>query len=556
MKFALEIKRDRKSVKNKAESTSWAPQWLSRMRKRKKTAYEKDQLSAWAETHNPLRNLSIERANRIYDSARMGAYAELQWLYQEIEAVDSTLFTCVERRSSALTETDYTIKAVDADKARGYDQSLAEDQQGFLKLAFADAENGNLNEAIEHLGLGFFRGFAHVKPLYSNGHTTLEGFDLLDNWNFCRDIHTGSWYWNPQATMTIGSQNLEQIPRGELVSLTRNRHVDYPALNIFIRTALGEKKYGQFIERYGVPPVIITMPPDIDKNTEDAYLTAAEMVAAGGSGALPNGSVANYATDARGTNPFESFFQHQQEQIVLMATGGILTSLSSPTGIGSGASDAHSETWRTVIRRDCKLITTPINRVVVDALLEAAFPGKPKLAYFDFADPSPSASQVFDNAVKAKGAGYRVKQNDLEEKTGYTLEPDPHAAAPGMAGFGQNQQFGGYNANAIANKLPKVAGSVIASHCNSHGDKISNKGDAQNPEASERLSEPILSISQNPINEALRVIAAGGTQAEAMAAYDAAAAAVLTPEKIAEGADEIATILEQAVQEEQDKKHE
>ena len=516
--------------------------WLKRNRN-KRADYKKSSESAWAETFNPLRNLTIDRAARIYDNARMGAYAEVQWLYQEIEGAYPTLFTCVERRSSALMETEYCIKITDAEKARGFDQALADDQQAFLKLAYADAENGNLNETIEHLGLGFFRGYAHAKPLYNNNNTTLEGFDILDNWNFCQDRHTSDWYWNPSAQANIAG-NLQRIPTGELVSVTRSRHVDYPALSIFIRAALGERKWGIFLERYGVPPVIITMPPDIDKDKEDAYLRAAENVAAGGSGALPYGSIASYATEARGTNPFTEYLTHQEERIVLMSTGGILTSLSSPTGIGQGASNAHTETWRTVIRRDCKVITTPINRGPTATLLAAAFPGHPHLAYFDFSEPKPKPSEVFENAAKAKTAGYLVKKENLEELTGYELELDTSA---------QNQPYFSSTA-ALAPGIPQppalnkrqASESVIASHCNSHGAKISNVGEAENAEPADTLKTAFLSVSQTAVKAATEIIEAGGSIDAAMAAYDKAAADILTPAKIAEGAEEISKVLEAA----------
>ena len=74
----------------------------------------------------------------------------------------------------------------------------------------------------------------------------------------------------------------EPIPPGELCSLTRTRHVDYPAMAICLRMALGESKWGQFLERYGIPPVIIIMPPDIDPNLDSVYREAAEKVADGG----------------------------------------------------------------------------------------------------------------------------------------------------------------------------------------------------------------------------------------------------------------------------------
>lgn len=388
--------------------------------------FEKSESAAWAETLNPLRGLTIDHAARIYDYARIGAYADLQWLYNEIEGADPTVFTCAERRSTALLETDTTIRKVDAEKARGFDENLADDQAAFLKLAFADAERGNLNETLEHLGLAFFRGFSHARPLYSQGMRSLEGFDTLDGWNFCRDIHSGAWWWNPDAA-SVPSNNCKEIPAGEMVTVVRTRHVDYPSLAIYIRRALGDKKYGIFLDRYGVPPVIIIMPPDTDKGNEPTYRDAAEKVARGGSGTVPHGSTVNYSTEARGTNPFSEFLRRQEELVVRMATGGLLTTLSSPTGIGGGASDAHEATWRTIIRRDCKLITTPINRVAVSDLLNANFPGRPHLAYFDFADPQPTAKEVFDTAQAAKSAGYRVAQAELEEKSGYTLVliPDP-----------------------------------------------------------------------------------------------------------------------------------
>lgn len=532
--------------------------------------YAKSEAAAWAETVNPLRGLSIDRAARIYDSARTGAYAELQWLYNEIEEADPILLTCVERRSTALLETEWTVRAADPGKARGYDQALADDQAAFLTLAFADAERGNLNEAIEHLALGFFRGFAHARPVYAEGMGSLDGFDLLDNWNFCRDIHDGTWWWNPDAS-PVPASNCKPVPRGELVSVVRSRHVDYPALEIAIRRALGDKKYGVFLERYGVPPVIIVMPPDIDKAEEPVYQAAAETVARGGSGTVPAGSAVNYATDARGVNPFETFLRRQQELVVLMATGGILTSLSSPTGIGGGATDAHEKTWRTIVRRDCKLMATPMNRVVCAALLDAAFPGRPHLAYFDFADPQPTADEVFGTAGKAVAAGYRVRQADLEEKSGYTLEAVVRTGntvfdAPGP---GDGKPETGAGGRATERPAPEAQNSTLDTKPGD--DPAANKAD---PLANERkpLAKPLQDLPpvsvapggeramegilealaadlEKPVAAALEAIEAGATPEEALDAYDAAAAAALDAEAVAARAEPLAAAMLEAARE-------
>jgi phage gp29-like protein len=399
--------------------------WFNKTAEKKNgELYEKDSVASWLELQNPLKGLTVTKTVQIFDYARAGSYADLQWLYREIENADPILLTVSERRASSLLSRDWDVKSYESSKVRGFDEKLADDQKAFLKLAYAQSERGNLTDAMEHLATAFFRGYAHARPLFSADMQGIDGFDILDNWNFCRDMQTGSWYWNPSAQSTPDIKEVKQIPAGELVSVVRTKHVDYPAMEIYIRRALGDRKYGIFLERYGIPPVIIIMPQDGDKSRETEYRDAAEMVAKGGSGALPFGSEVNYATEARGADPFNAFLARQEKLIVLMATGGTLGSLASPTGIGGGASDVQDKAFMDIIMRDCSILASSLNRTCTRSLLDAAFPGKPHLAYFDFADRKPTASQVFEDAGKAKSAGYTVAQSDLEERTGYTLERD------------------------------------------------------------------------------------------------------------------------------------
>lgn len=379
--------------------------------------------NAFLESYNPLRGLTIRRAQMIFDAARRGNDVRLQWIYENIEQSDPTLMICAERRASALVDLDWTIRPKAAARARGFDQALADEQAAFLEQAYGQAEERNLFPAIERLASAFFRGHAHVRPLWCADGQGLEGFELLNAWNLCRDLVTGLWHWNPAASETLDFGSLEPVPEGEIVTLVRSRHIDYPAMPIFLRNALGEKAWGRFLERYGIPPVIITMPPDMDPARVSDYCAAATQVADGGSGALPAGSLVSYAHEARGTDPFTAFLDHQQRLIVLMATGGMLTSLTGATGIGQGATDAHEETWRTIVRRDAAAVATALNRTVTDTLLDRAFPGRPHLAAFDFeTEPAPGPAEVFDLASKAVQAGYRVTQAELQERTGYALE--------------------------------------------------------------------------------------------------------------------------------------
>lgn len=371
----------------------------------------------------------------IFDAARRGNDVRLQWIYENIEQADPTLMVCAERRAAALADLDWTIRPKAAGRARGFDEALAREQCALLKHAYGDAEEVNLLPALEHLAKAFFRGHAHARPLWSPDGLTLRGFETFNAWNLCRDLETGRWHWNPAASETLDFAALEPVPPGELVTLVRTRHIDYPALAIYLRNGLGEREWGRFLERYGIPPVLITMPQDIDPAQVDAFCARAVEMSDGGSGALPFGSVVTYAQEARGVNPFREFLDHQQQLVVLMATGGMLTSLTGATGIGQGATQAHEETWRAIVRRDAAAIATALNRTVTDALLDRAFPGRPHLAAFDFQTrPEPGPAELFDLAAKAVQAGYRVAQDELEERTGFRLEPNGQGSGEGFGG--------------------------------------------------------------------------------------------------------------------------
>ncbi|MBR5591976.1 MAG: DUF935 family protein [Kiritimatiellae bacterium] len=390
--------------------------------KRKQSALSKTE-RAWFEGFNPLRGLTHQQALNVFDMARRGCDVRLQWIYQNIEEADPTLMVCAERRGSALVDLDWTIRKRPAGRVIGYDEGLAAEQAKLLEQAYGQAEDVNLFPAIEHLSSGFFRGHAHLQPHYTADGLGLKGFDCLNAWNLSRDVTSGRWYWNPEAKEVMDvARECEVIPPGEVVHLVRPRHIDYPAMMIYLRSALGEKLWGQLLERYGIPPVIVVMPDTVDPNQVEQFAQSAQGIYEGSVGALPYGSSVHYASEARGVNPFKEFLQHQQELIVLMATGGMLTSLTGATGIGQGASDAHEKTWRTIVRRDAGLIATVLNRTVTDALLDRAFPGKPHLARFDFETrAAPTPAEIFDCAGKAVVAGYKVEKAELEERTGYRL---------------------------------------------------------------------------------------------------------------------------------------
>ena len=270
------------------------------------------------------------------------------------------------------------------------------------------------------MDLAFFRGFSHVQPIWDG--TKVQHVNLLDSWNFLRNDE-GQWLWNPACHETTGG--LEPIgPDARLVSLVRKRAIDYPAIIIYIRHALGDRDWGRFIERYAIPPVHFEMAAGATDKDKPLYQEAGDAAHNGQNTIRPNGSHIDFAAEARGADPFTPFIEHQDKYIVLLATGGTLTSLAQ-ADTGSLAGGAQMEVWREIVARDGVKIAEELNRSLFRRYLELEFPGRPMAARFELSNEAkPTADEIADLAGKLKTAGYTVDQAELEEAVGLKLSQD------------------------------------------------------------------------------------------------------------------------------------
>lgn len=394
---------------------------MNLLEKKRRTAAD-----AWIDSCDPLNGLSIAQAKAVYNAARRNGSPLLQKIYSEIESADPVLMTCVERRQSALAGLGWRTVA-DASAA---DAGLAEEQRRALE-EFADGI-ANLDEAIEHLDLAFFRGHSVVQPIWEGG--AVRTVSLLESWNFLRDAD-GRLLWNPECSYDPAA--CEEIPPSAMcVALLRRRAIDWPALSVYIRKHVGERDWGRFLERYGLPPVDAVM----GANTTDAqrgdYVQAADDARDGRSVVWPAGTTVSRAEGARGQDPFSAFVEHQERQIVLMATGGTLTSLAQ-ADTGSLAGGAQMDVWEQIVQRDGVAISGALHRSLFIPFLRRAFPGRPALARLVLGkETEPTAEEAADLAGKLRTAGYRVDQSQLEEATGFKLEREETQPQPGFGGFG------------------------------------------------------------------------------------------------------------------------
>lgn len=370
--------------------------------------------TTWLERVNPLQGLTITQAKNIFDVARAHGSPLLQKIYEEIELTDPVLMTCVERRQSALAGLGWRAVA----NASAADDAKAEDQRKALE-AFANGIE-NLDEAIEHLDLAFFRGYSVCQPIWEG--IRVRRVNLLNSWNFLRG-DDDRLMWNPECT--LDPKGCEEItPAARVVQIKRRRAIDWPALSIYIRKYVGERDWGRFLERYGIPPVDVIMAPNATDEQRKEYLDCAEAAKNGSSVAYPSGTSISRAETSRGQDPFTAFIEHQEKLIVLMATGGTLTSLAQ-ADTGSLAGGAQMDVWEQIVQRDGVVISAALNRDLFIPFLREAFPGEPVMAHFEIGkEDEPSATEAADLAGKLKVAGWRVDQSQLEEQTGLKLERD------------------------------------------------------------------------------------------------------------------------------------
>lgn len=372
-----------------------------------------DAAKCWLEKTNPLVGLSIRTAQAIFDAARAGDTQRLHWLFQEIEAVNPALFTCIERRESAVANFQWSVTSRPES-----DQTLADEQQDAVKRFIGGIDN--FARLLAHLESAFFRGFAFAQPIWEEDDSVRE-IVLHNSWEFLSK--DGILYHNPNCDGF--TRSAVDCTNAGLVGLTHPRAVDYPALALHIRHAVGSRDWGRFLERYALPKPAITMSPNATNAQRDDYAIAAKALENGQISVWPNGSnIVDFAGGSRGTDPFKTFLDHQEQKIVLLATGGTLTSLAQ-ADTGALAGGAQMEVWKEIVGRDATALAQAVMAALVRPYLERVFWGRPCCIDFTLDIPKKqSPKEAAELAATLRQAGYLIDQSELEKAVGFTLVKD------------------------------------------------------------------------------------------------------------------------------------
>lgn len=384
----------------------------------------------WRDHYNPLRNLGIGRVVQLLEAGERGEWSDLQWLYRFIEKRFATLTALIERRESALTKLPWDVK-IPKELPKGVTPARAKRQRDFLYSRYELLEN--FTDALKFIALARFRGFSILaKHRYQGGPNdgAVRELHWLPQWNFARDGLFGSWYFNPKAnnlgahhlgeSLRIGSANL---PRSEFIIREVERPINELASIAWMNINTAWKDWTAFVEIFGLPNAIVIMPPNVPPGKEADYRDAAQDVAESGSGALPHGASAEFpSASVRGNAPFKEYIDAGKEDVVLAGTGGKLTMLSDATGIGSGASDAHSDVFDDLAQGEGMSVSETLQRDFDKQELEQEFPGEKHVAYFELAvEDTEDVSELFSNVESAERSGYQTDTDEISERAGMKL---------------------------------------------------------------------------------------------------------------------------------------
>ncbi|MBN2069111.1 MAG: DUF935 family protein [Opitutales bacterium] len=413
----------------------------------------------WRDSYNPLRGMTTARCQSLMESYATGQWADLMWTFGApgtgVESTDADLMALIEKRVAAVTKLDWKIAVVE-DQANS---ARAKAQQKALTEAYDRFDN--LYEAIEAFEMAPFRGISAIEVDWEN-----NSFNIIEPWNLVRDGSKGNLAYNPKASNISYSSTPPEHrydPRKHWwVVRGTKRPIGTIAILKHFYTALAQRDWASYSGIYGIPGGVVIGPPSLGNKDQAAYEQAAEDIAQGGNGYLPNGSDYVPNTAARGSQPFEKWLNYLSAQLILAGTGGKLTMLNEATGLGSGNANSHDETFSQIAEAEARKISEVFQRQFDRRLLlkkGLLSKGERPFAYFRLAtEESTDVNEIVDHASKLSSAGYQMDAAELSEKTGYklTLKTDGGAALQTAANTLQNRFPTGLAVNTHLNQQKPV----------------------------------------------------------------------------------------------------
>ena len=384
-------------------------------------------LDAMRMRYNMLSGLDAPRlVNMLNAATDRGEMASLQWMLHRAIQRWPILRSLRTRRASALLRKEWDIQ-VQTELPPGTTDAQAVLQVKALREAYDRIDN--LSGAFNFLASAEFTGFAHMQK-HRDADGNITHLEPLDQWCWVRDGYRGQWYWNPTAegfnVLTLKQRPESNIDPAEFVI----REVEFPiyesALPLYLTYSLAKKDWSAYVEIFGIPRPFVVAPEIMTDSKAAEMLEAAQSYSDGTTVVFPFGSTATYPAESRSEPPFLTIIEKCEKELCIAVTGGLLSMLSEPTGIGKGASDAHQDAFNELAEGEAKEISEVFQRSIDAEILDAKFPGQPRLAYFrlagkDEVDITAATTQIQSLAT----AGWTVDPEQIQEVTGWKVVEKP-----------------------------------------------------------------------------------------------------------------------------------
>ena len=381
----------------------------------------------WLDYTSPLDFISVDVVRRAQNEATRGAYAQLQWLWEQLEPADPILATCVERRLGALKRIPWDIRKKDG--LSDAEDLLAEAQLRTVQ-DFANAIE-NLDEGIEALAQASFRHYRHIQLLETeDGSLRLN---LTENWNWARDGYAGEWQWNPAATYGLTRALPLPVDRASIVTRICARPIDQPAMMLCLDRKNAKAQWLVYNGRYGTPPVFAIMPQGVDEGLRKEYIKFAMQCVSNAAGVLPAGADVKTVTPGNGgPDTFSRMIDLSTQELVLRATGGLMTMLTAPgAGTNTATGSAHQDAFDDLAASEAEQIANLLQEKLFAPVLEQWHPGQPHLVEFVMRRPdSDNAAGSVANIATLAQNGYRTPDEQVAELTGLQVRSSAEAQPP------------------------------------------------------------------------------------------------------------------------------
>lgn len=384
-----------------------------------------------------------------------GLYARPAWAFHEMARIVSILGDKIRFWRAQIVSCEWKITiAQEAQEGnpRATPEMVERGKQCAAALKKKYDSIKNLKKALKHLATARFYGYAILRK---NGNM----LQIVDPWNAIHDIDwpgwrvpTMEWYFNQSARTSLDVVRMPAMRSGEYII----REFDDSCLIELLRLAFRARAVMDFreknLEEAAKNQVIILtgagLPTDATTPEGAALVSSLRAARRGESAVIAKGdpncpTEVNKPDAAKGLPFFNTTLDNIDQMMTKALTGGLLTMLSMPTGIGAGASPEHRNALNALIAEDVGDISELFQEFIDKPLLEAEgllAPGERQLAWFELsirkeADPNAAA----DLLGKVKTAGYTTDEAQASEMTGLKLTKDVPAAQP-MGGLLNREQ--------------------------------------------------------------------------------------------------------------------